>query len=149
MLARAGMSFPGRSVITPRLSQLAPEFLVPPQLRLEPQLAAAERGHGPRRQHSLRGQPLALRGHRLQLPRYPAAPGREPLAQLRSVLTGGEQQHDRQRISGPEDDLQGRVPLDDQLQATLLGDLVHGPGRAAALLLFADRLDQAFTIELA
>ena len=58
--------------------QMALELLVPPQLRLQPQLTAAERGYGQRRQDSLCGQPLALPGHRLELPGHLAVVNRTP-----------------------------------------------------------------------
>jgi hypothetical protein len=83
------------------------------------------------------------------LPLDPAAPRRQPLAQLCGIGPGGEQQHHRQRIRRPEHHLQSRVPLHDELQAPLLGDLVHRPGRAPPDLLLADGLDQPLTAELA
>ena len=87
--------------------------------------------------------------HRLQLPRDPAAAGGEPLAQLRGVRPGGEQQDHGHRVGGPEDDLQGRVSLDDQFQPAFSGDLIHRPGWTRPHLFLADRLHEPFTVELA
>jgi len=74
---------------------------------------------------------------------------RLPLAQFGGVRPGGEEQHDRKRISRPKDDLQGGVPLDHQFQAPLPGDLIHRPGWAPAHLLLPDGLHQALACELA
>lgn len=51
------------------------------------------------------------------------------------------------RVSGPEHHLKSRVTLDDQLQAALIGNLVHRAGRTPSHLLRADSLHQSVSIE--